>query len=84
MYYLRFLFLPPIAFNIEPPILRSKPCLVVGIPVALATFPLAALMPTARFNENENPNFISYNLKLLIDSFIYWAIIQPFFIYPKQ
>ena len=43
-----------------PPILRSNPCLVVGMPVFLATLVLKPLMPIARFNENDNPGiFIS-------------------------
>lgn len=38
-----------------PPILRSSPCLVVGMPVFLATLVFKPLMPIARFNENDNP-----------------------------
>ena len=37
------------------PILRSRPCLVMGMPVARAIFCLAPVMPIARFQENERP-----------------------------
>ncbi len=37
------------------PILRSRPCLVIGMPVARAIFCLAPVMPIARFQENERP-----------------------------
>ena len=35
------------------PILRSRPCLVMGMPVARAFFCLACVIPMARFQENE-------------------------------
>ena len=37
------------------PILRSKPSLVIGMPVLRATFVFKPLIPTARFSENDNP-----------------------------
>lgn len=37
------------------PTFLSSPCLVVGIPVFLATFCLKAVMPTALLRENDNP-----------------------------
>ena len=39
------------------PNFRSTPPLVVGMPVCLAKRCLAAVIPSSRFNENENPNF---------------------------
>jgi hypothetical protein len=39
------------------PTFRSRPDLVVGMPVARANLAFAALMPRARFAENEKPNF---------------------------
>ena len=54
LYYLDF-FLPNTPFSIAPPILRSKPCLVVGIPTLRAILPFKALIPTARLSENDNP-----------------------------
>lgn len=37
------------------PTFLSSPCLVVGIPVFLATFCFKAVMPTALLRENDNP-----------------------------
>lgn len=37
------------------PTLRSKPCLVVGMPVLRAIFCLTAVMPTALLREKLNP-----------------------------
>jgi len=37
------------------PILACRPCLDVGIPVALAIFRLAEVIPSARFQLNDNP-----------------------------
>ncbi len=49
-------------FKMLEPIFRSNPLLVVGIPVFLANFCFAWVMPNNLFNENENPNFpISIN-----------------------
>mgnify|MGYP006910062145 CR=1 FL=1 len=39
----------------DEPTLRSKPCLVVGIPVLRAKLCFAPEIPTALFHENENP-----------------------------
>ena len=39
------------------PNLRSTPPLVVGTPVFLAKLCLTDVIPSSRFNENENPNF---------------------------
>jgi hypothetical protein len=41
----------------KSPNFRSTPPLVVGTPVFLAKLCLAAVIPSNRFNENENPNF---------------------------
>ena len=46
---------PKIILTIAAPILRSTPDLVVGIPVSLAIFCFAWVIPTSRFHENENP-----------------------------
>ena len=43
------------ALSIVPPTLRWSPCFVVGIPVLRAIFCFAAVMPTARFSENDSP-----------------------------
>ena len=40
------------------PTLRSRPCLVVGIPTLRATLVFNPLIPTARFSENDNPFMI--------------------------
>ncbi len=61
--HLRFL----LAVNIDRtpcPSLRSKPSLVVGMPVLRATFVFKPLIPTARFSENDNP-FMILMVKLL-------------------
>ena len=44
---------------IAPPILRSRPCLVVGIPVARATFVFKPEMPTARLSEKLSPGIFA-------------------------
>ena len=52
-----------------PPIFLSSPCLVIGIPVALLTFCLIFVTPTALLSENDNPGiFISCN-SLLLNTF---------------
>jgi hypothetical protein len=43
------------------PNFRCRPCFVNGTPIALEIFPLAAEMPKALFQENENPNFLDIN-----------------------
>ena len=40
------------------PILRSSPCLVVGIPVALAMFLLSTSTPKALLGENDVPGML--------------------------
>ena len=52
--YFRFL-LPVRTERTLCPILRSRPCLVVGMPVLRAIFVFKPLIPTARFSENDNP-----------------------------
>ena len=52
---MRHFFLPVIAFITAAPILRSRPCFVIGIPVALALFCLTFVTPTALLSEKESP-----------------------------
>ena len=62
--HLRFL----LAVNTDKthcPSLRSKPSLVVGMPVLRATFVFKPLIPIARFSENDNP-FMILMVKLLV------------------
>jgi hypothetical protein len=40
------------------PAFRCLPPRVKGMPIAREIFPFAAEIPTARFQENENPNFL--------------------------
>lgn len=82
-YYLRFLL--PVNIERTPcPILRSKPSLVVGMPVMRATFVFKPLIPTARFSENVNPFmvvkfiFIFPPAKLLLFRDIYMVLFGPF------
>ena len=42
-----------------PPILRSRPCLVVGIPTARATLVFKPEMPTARLSEKLSPGIFA-------------------------
>ena len=46
-------------FMIAPPILRSNPCLVVGMPTARATLVFSPEMPTARFSEKLSPGILA-------------------------
>ena len=55
-----FFLFPKIEFRTNLPTFRSKPCLVVGIPVFLLIFCLAAVIPTARFQEKLNPRIFIY------------------------
>ena len=61
--HLAFYLLPLPGINLEicfktaRPTFRSKPALVVGIPVDFAIDCFAAVMPNNLFNEKENPNF---------------------------
>ena len=41
------------------PILRSRPCLVVGIPTARATLVFKPEIPTARLSEKLNPGIFA-------------------------
>ena len=85
-YYLRFLL--PVNIDRTPcPILRSKPSLVVGMPVLRATFVFKPLIPTARFSENDNPFmvvkfiFIFSPAKLLLFCDIFMVLFGPFLAY---
>ena|GEM_PF-3858883 len=49
---------------ISRPIFRSKPPIVVGMPVFFATDCFNPLIPNARFKENDNP-FISFIFKYI-------------------
>ena len=61
--YLRFL--PPVsADSTVCPTLRSRPCLVVGIPVLRASLFFRPLMPTARFKENVTPLIVYMLIRL--------------------
>ena len=48
------------------PILRSIPCFVVGIPVALAILFLTLVTPNARFKENETPGILILSVVIMI------------------
>ena len=48
-------FLPNIAFIIAPPILRSTPAFVVGIPVALVNSRFTFVTPSALFQKKLSP-----------------------------
>lgn len=50
-----YFFLPVTALITADPILRSRPCLVNGMPVVLAIFCLTFVMPTALLSEKESP-----------------------------
>lgn len=79
-----FLFLPVSTDNTNPPILRSNPSLVVGMPVLRATFVFKPLIPTARFSENDNPfmvikfKFIFPPAKVLLFRDIFTVLFSPF------
>ena len=49
-----------------PPILRSRPCLVVGMPILWASLILRPLIPIALFQENESPGMFFIVLKLSV------------------
>lgn len=46
-------------FRMAPPILRSNPCLVVGMPVFLEIFCFTALTPTALLSEKDKPGIFT-------------------------
>ena len=58
--YQRLCFLPNIILSRVPPILRSNPPRVVGMPVLRATFCFNPVMPTARFQEKDKPGIIDF------------------------
>jgi hypothetical protein len=61
-----------IAFNMDRPIFLSKPPVVVGIPVLLATLLRRPLIPVSLFQEKENPKlFLNPNM---ISVFSNWLI----------
>ena len=76
LYYLDFFF-PTTTFSIAPPILRSKPCLVVGIPTLRAILVFKPLMPNALLRENDNPGIFIMLYTILLDNrllpLIFWA-----------
>ena len=49
-----------------PPILRSKPCLVVGIPTARATLVFKPEIPTARLSEKLSPGILAINILIYL------------------
>ena len=59
-------FPPNKAFRIIFPILRSTPALEVGMPVSLANFCLACVIPSALFHEKERPGMPVLDLRLTI------------------
>ena len=59
-YLLIIYFLLPVKpLRIAPPILRSRPCLVVGIPTVRATFVFKPEIPTARLSEKLSPGIFA-------------------------
>lgn len=69
---IRHFFLPVIALITADPILRSKPCFVIGIPVVLAIFCLIFVIPTALFIEKESPGIF-----VLTISFSPFLVLSP-------
>ena len=73
---------------IAPPILRSMPALVVGMPVWRVKLRLACVMPSALFHENERPEIPVFDLRDMIIKYLLYcrlfAIGQqvPQFSYP--
>ena len=51
--------MPVMPLMIALPILRSRPCLVVGIPTARATLVFKPEIPTARLSEKLNPGIFA-------------------------
>ena len=56
------------------PILRSRPCLVIGTPVLRAIFCLACVRPIARFHENVRPGIFTTS-KLCVSFYILPKIV---------
>lgn len=56
--------------NILPTLFR-RPDLVVGMPVALAIFLFAEVMPSALFQLNESPGILNFFFAIVFISFAY-------------
>ena len=61
-----YFFLPVTALTILPPIFRSKPCFVSGIPVLREMDCLTLVMPSARFRENVTPGIFMPNILYIL------------------
>lgn len=59
-------YLPNSDLSIILPIFRSTPALEVGMPVSLANFCLACVIPKALFHEKERPGMPVLDLRLAI------------------
>ena len=68
MYPHYYPFFLNIDFNTAPPILRSNPCLVVGMPVFLDIFCFTAVTPIALLSEKLSPGIfiITYFYAVLL------------------
>ena len=60
------IYLPKRDLSIIRPIFRSTPALEVGIPVSLAKFCFACVIPNALFHEKERPGMPVLDLRLVI------------------
>ena len=58
-------YLPKRDLSIILPILRSTPALEVGIPVSLANFCFACVIPNALFHEKERPGMPVLDLRVM-------------------
>lgn len=77
--HLRFL----LVVNIDRtpcPSLRSKPSLVVGMPVLRATFVFKPLIPTARFSENDNPFMVVIYIYFRLQKYCFSFTCAKFFL----
>ena len=54
-----YFLLPVMPLRMALPILRSRPCLVVGIPTARATLVFKPEIPTARLSEKLSPGILA-------------------------
>ena len=59
-------YLPNSDLSIILPIFRSTPALEVGMPVSLANFCLACVIPNALFHEQERPGMPVLDLRVII------------------
>lgn len=59
------IYLPKRDLSIILPILRSTPALEVGIPVSLAKFCFACVIPNALFHEKERPGMPVLDLRVM-------------------